>query len=69
MNTQQTHRVFYRKQYKEIAKLIATFYAPDNIIQELTNSFGRMFSKDSTKFDFTRFQSLVTRLKEGSSYV
>lgn len=38
---------------------------PDNIVQEITDEFGRQFENDNVRFDFKRFQKAVTRQRGG----
>ena len=56
---------FYCKHHQEVAALLGNSDYKDELVQDLTNKFGEFFQKDNERFDFTRFQSMVTRVREG----
>ena len=59
-------QVFYARHYREVAKLLATSTEPDNTIQAMTELFGQHFQNDNPQFDWKRWQSYLTRCREGA---
>lgn len=59
-------RTFSRKHYLSIAKWLGRMEETDELVQLLTNKFGAFFLTDNPNFNFTRFQSRVTREREGA---
>ena len=57
---------FSRKHYTFIAKTIGDLpVLSDQCVQVVVEEFGKAFEQDSELFDFKRFQSAVTREREG----
>lgn len=57
--------VFTAKHHKAIAELLGNLDRHDSIVQDLTEKFGEFLEKDNERFNFKRFQSYVTRVREG----
>ena len=57
--------VFTTKHHKTIAELLGNLNRHDTIVQDLVDRFGEFLEKDNEKFSFKRFQSYVTRIREG----
>lgn len=57
--------VFYPKHHREVARLLGELDRHDSIVQDLTEEFGKFFQTDNENFNFGKFQSMVTRVREG----
>ena len=57
---------FSQKHYSKIAKFLGNLSEPDEFVQILTERFGQFFLGDNERFNFKRFQSAVTREREGT---
>lgn len=60
---------FSQKHYRKVAKWLGQMEDIDSFVQMLTEKFGRFFKQDNDKFDFKKFQSTVTREREGKTNV
>lgn len=66
MEDKEKRPTFSLKQYREIAKMLGRLEEKDELVEVLTRKFGMFFLRDNPKFDFRRFQSAVTREREGA---
>lgn len=60
--------IFTAKHHKAIAKLLGNLDRHDSIVQDLTDKFGEFLAKDNEQFNFKRFQSYATRIREGREW-
>ena len=56
---------FTQKHHRALAELLGNLDRHDSIVQDLVDKFGEFLEKDNEKFSFKRFQSYVTRIREG----
>jgi hypothetical protein len=57
--------VFTSKHHRALAELLGNLDRHDSIVQDLTERFGEFLEKDNERFNFKRFQSYVSRVREG----
>ena len=57
---------FYYPHHIRVAKIIGNLpVLSDQCVQVIVEEFGKAFELNNEKFDFQRFQSKVTRVREG----
>ena len=57
---------FYQRHFNYIAEIIGNLpVLSDQCVQVIVEEFGKAFELNNEKFDFQRFQSKVTRVREG----
>ena len=57
---------FHQQHFNYIAEIIGNLpVLSDQCVQVVVEEFGKVFERDNEKFDFQRFQSKVTRVREG----
>ena len=61
-----TMPTFHQRHFNYIAEIIGNLpVLSDQSVQVIVEEFGKAFELDNEKFDFQRFQSKVTRVREG----
>jgi len=57
---------FHQRHFNYVAEIIGNLpVLSDQSVQVIVEEFGKAFELNNEKFDFQRFQSKVTRVREG----